>query len=297
MPRALTVNDATVLKLTMLAVLERYSTFDHIDLDDINSRTPAPAGPADQIMDAINRVRIDGKPIVRVHRTIERGRDVLRVRLPARECRLPRRSQNGLPGPVGTHARAHQDAGVRRRTQRHLRGGSRQGDARPSGGVHRDPATGPIRCTDRTHRAGRRTQRDNDPLPRRAAVDPAPSGTQGPQAPPSRNRGPLSGTLPVMILTATSRIEGMRILQHHDMVTGGAIVGANVFGERHRAPRRSARRPHRARRRHKLAAPTICRRAEAGTGCSCRTRPTAKPMRRYTATLRDCHRHRTASRV
>ena len=35
------------------------------------------------------------------------------------------------------------DAGstVRRRTQRHLRGGSRQGDARPSGGVHRDPAT------------------------------------------------------------------------------------------------------------------------------------------------------------
>ena len=38
---------------------------------------------------------------------------------------------------------------------------------------------------------------------------------------PSRNRGPLSGTLPVMILTATSRIEGMRILQHHDMVTGG----------------------------------------------------------------------------
>ena len=73
MPRALTVNDATVLKLTMLAVLERYSTFDHIDLDDINSRTPTPAGPADQIMDAINRVRIDGKPIVRVHRTIERG--------------------------------------------------------------------------------------------------------------------------------------------------------------------------------------------------------------------------------
>lgn len=73
MHRALTVNDATVLKLTMFAVLERYSTFEHIALDDINSRTPTPVGPADQIMDAINRVRIDGKPIVRVHRTMERG--------------------------------------------------------------------------------------------------------------------------------------------------------------------------------------------------------------------------------
>ena len=32
-----------------------------------------------------------------------------------------------------------------------------------------------------------------------------------------------------MILTTTSRIEGMRILQHHDIVIGEAIVGANVF--------------------------------------------------------------------
>ena len=32
-----------------------------------------------------------------------------------------------------------------------------------------------------------------------------------------------------MILTTTSRIEGMRILQYHDIVIGEAIVGANVF--------------------------------------------------------------------
>ena len=44
-----------------------------------------------------------------------------------------------------------------------------------------------------------------------------------------------------MILTATSRIEGIVILQHH-LVTGVAIIGANVLEQRHRAPRRSARR-------------------------------------------------------
>ncbi len=45
-----------------------------------------------------------------------------------------------------------------------------------------------------------------------------------------------------MTLTATSRIEGIAILQHHDLVTAEAIVDANVLEERHRAPRRSARR-------------------------------------------------------
>ena len=49
-----------------------------------------------------------------------------------------------------------------------------------------------------------------------------------------------------MSLTATSRIEGIAILQHHDLVTGEGIVGANHLEERHRAPRRSATRPHRA---------------------------------------------------
>ena len=32
-----------------------------------------------------------------------------------------------------------------------------------------------------------------------------------------------------MLLTTTSRIEGMRVLQYHDIVIGKAIVGANVF--------------------------------------------------------------------
>ena len=32
-----------------------------------------------------------------------------------------------------------------------------------------------------------------------------------------------------MLLTTTSRIEGMRVLQYHDIVIGEAIIGANIF--------------------------------------------------------------------
>ncbi len=65
-------------------------------------------------------------------------------------------------------------------------------------------------CTDRAHRVERRTRRARDPHA------------------PSRPRLP-SRSLPGIILTTTSRIEGMRILQHHDIVSGEAIVGANIF--------------------------------------------------------------------
>ena len=36
--------------------------FDRLDLDETNARMPTPGGSTDQIIDAINRVRIDGKP-------------------------------------------------------------------------------------------------------------------------------------------------------------------------------------------------------------------------------------------
>ena len=77
------------------------------------------------------------------------------------------------------------------------------------------------------------------------SVTPAPSRTQGP---PGAEQEPRA-TQPEaarMILTATSCIEGSAILQHHDLVTAEAIVDANVLEQRHRAPRPSARRPHRA---------------------------------------------------
>ncbi len=89
MPRALTENDATVLKLTMFALLERYSTMDRFDLNEINSRTPTPSGPADEIMDAINRVRIDGKTVVRTERTTSKGKTFYDLHYPFTETDFP----------------------------------------------------------------------------------------------------------------------------------------------------------------------------------------------------------------
>lgn len=89
MPRALTENGATVLKLTMFALLERYSTMDRFDLNEINSRTPTPSGSAEEIMDAINRVRIDGKPVVTTERTTEKGEIFYQLDYPFTEADFP----------------------------------------------------------------------------------------------------------------------------------------------------------------------------------------------------------------
>lgn len=89
MSRALTVDDTTILKLTLFALLERYSTFDRADLDEMNELTPTPSGPADEIMDAINRVRIDGKAVVRTERTIDKGKPFYELHYPFSEDDFP----------------------------------------------------------------------------------------------------------------------------------------------------------------------------------------------------------------
>lgn len=89
MPRAHSVNDATVLKLTLFALLERYSTFDRRDLDEMNAQTPTPSAPADEIMDAIKRVRIDGRAVGRIEGTIdaaEAGRWLTRNGVRSKRC-------------------------------------------------------------------------------------------------------------------------------------------------------------------------------------------------------------------
>ena len=89
MPQALTVNDATVLKLTLFALLERYSTFDRRDLDEMNSNSPTPSGSTHQIMDAINRVRVAGKPVVHTRRTTRRGKAFYEFDYPLAEGDFP----------------------------------------------------------------------------------------------------------------------------------------------------------------------------------------------------------------
>ena len=83
------------------------------------------------------------------------------------------------------------------------------------------------------------------------------------------NHGRHSRRLPGMTLTATSRIEGTAILQHHDLVTAEAIVDANVLEQRHRAPRRSARRPHRYGMCGRLRKMQAFSEAPPGSVCSC----------------------------
>ena len=200
MPRALTENDATVLKLTMFALLERYSTMDRFDLNEINSRTPTPSGPADEIMDAINRVRIDGKAVVRTERTTSKGKTFYDLHYPFTEtdfpggprtvclalscactnwsaCRCPTTSATDPPRRASTRRRSN---------------------AWPHPSRSSSP---PNPCTDRAPRAGRR----NSHTP--SCRQPAPSTTR----PPRTHRAdhcPPSRTLPGMIPRTPSRAAG-----------------------------------------------------------------------------------------
>ena len=109
-----------------------------------------------------------------------------------------------------------------------------------SSGVHRAPDTArERRCAvltagaereDAPSRTGHLTHRAV-PAPSRTC---SPHARAAPAAEPYAARRYRGGHEP---------IEGWRILlQHHDIVTGEAIVAGNVLEERHRAARRSARR-------------------------------------------------------
>ena len=135
MPRALTVDDATVLKLTLFALLERYSTFDRSDLDEMNEMMPTPRGPANEIMDAINRVRVDGKAVIRTERTIDKAKLFYELHYPFAETDFP----GGLSGGKPAHAITGRHAAARRRARRTHRAGRRPGDHRAARRVHRDP--------------------------------------------------------------------------------------------------------------------------------------------------------------
>ena len=75
MPRALTEKDATILKLTLFALIERYSTFERAEIESMYESMPTPSDPTDDTMEAIGRVRIDGRIVVRrTYKTRERER-------------------------------------------------------------------------------------------------------------------------------------------------------------------------------------------------------------------------------
>ncbi len=196
------------LKLTLFALLERYSTFDRLDLDEMHSKAPTPSGADDEIMDAISRVRIDGKAVLRTERTIDKGEAFLRAALPVLGDRLPRRAEDRLPGPDPAHAA---DWSVCWRPTTSATDPPRRASTRrPSTGWPHPSRSSNRRnrCTDRTHRAERETHPAGHETPTHRAAGRSPSRTSSPHAPssprlPSRSR-------PGMILTTTSHIEGMR---------------------------------------------------------------------------------------
>ena len=95
-------------------------------------------------MDAIDRVRIDGKTVVRTERTIDKGEPFYQLHYPFSETDFPGGPRTVcLALTLRMQQLAH--AGARRRARRTHRGGRRQGDHRPPGRIHRDPRTaGPV---------------------------------------------------------------------------------------------------------------------------------------------------------
>ena len=68
MPRGLSVNDTTVLKLAIFAVLEGYTETTPAEMVIMDAGIPTPPWPTDEAMDTINRLRVDGQPVVRTYR-------------------------------------------------------------------------------------------------------------------------------------------------------------------------------------------------------------------------------------
>ena len=73
MPRPLTVEDATVLKRVLLALLERHTGLTRAELAEMDENVPTPHWAVNNLMDAINRLRVDGKQILQAT-TTTRGR-------------------------------------------------------------------------------------------------------------------------------------------------------------------------------------------------------------------------------
>ena len=89
MPRALTEKDATVLKLTLFALLERYSTLDRAEIDAMYESMPTPSRRTDELMETIGRVRIDGKTVVRRTCETRNGRRHYKLHYPFDATNFP----------------------------------------------------------------------------------------------------------------------------------------------------------------------------------------------------------------
>ena len=157
MPRALTADDATVLKLTLFALLERYSAFKRSDLDEMNDFTPTPSGPVDETMEAVNRVRIDGKAVVRTEQSTDNGEPFYELHYPFSEDDFPGGARTICLALALRMQQPGGNAGTRGRARWTDRRRCRPGDRRPACRVNRNRRAG------RTHALIVRAERHASP--------------------------------------------------------------------------------------------------------------------------------------
>ena len=85
---------AAVPKRTLFALLDRYATMDHLDLDETKSTRPTPSDSTNEIIDAISR-RVDGKLVVRTCRATSKGKSSCQF-----DCPLDERIRPAKRRPV-----------------------------------------------------------------------------------------------------------------------------------------------------------------------------------------------------
>ena len=138
MPRALSVNDTTVLKLAIFAVLDGYSETTPAEIVIMDVGIPTPPWPTDEAMETINRLRVDGQPVVRTHRTTSNGRTRYEFELPDGGNAPGRRGPDRMPGAGHT---PETTAAVPSPPRRGNAEGRRARGGLPPGGHHQDRRT------------------------------------------------------------------------------------------------------------------------------------------------------------
>ena len=88
MPRALSVNDTTVLKLAIFAVLEGYGQTTPAEIVIMDVGIPTPPWQTDEAMETVNRLRVVGQPVVRTRRTTSDGDTHYEFDYPIKETHL-----------------------------------------------------------------------------------------------------------------------------------------------------------------------------------------------------------------
>lgn len=88
MPQALTEKDVPVLDTVLVALMEAFSPIGS-GIDNTDDPEPPQIKPTEEIFDTIDRLRIDGKVVVRTERVIHEGKTFHKLHFPFSETDFP----------------------------------------------------------------------------------------------------------------------------------------------------------------------------------------------------------------